>query len=92
MILINDTLAPVLVAAIRDSFQRNSEIISRCEVGDVTSVEAFLANLGLLETEVRQQYVALEQKNSQLLPYEKLWPEKVKAAPPGETPHLTLVE
>lgn len=90
MITINDGFAAVLVTALHDSLQRRSEIIDRNEVGDVTDVEEFLVHLGLLEGEVRKQYLALQQKNPKMIPYEKLWPEMAQE-PPG-SPDLKLIE
>ena len=68
MITISDTLAPVLVAAIRDSFKRNSDLVDGTEVGDVTNIEEFLVSLGILEGEVRKQYLALQKENKQMIP------------------------
>jgi hypothetical protein len=91
VITINDTLAPVLVAAIRDSFDRNTEIVDRHEVGDITSFQEFLISLTHLEAEVRRQYLALEKTNQQFIPYKDLWPE-MHEPPPREPPSLKLVE
>lgn len=89
MISISDALAPVLVAALRDSFKYRSDVIDGNEVGDVSDVEEFLVSLGLLEGEVRKQYLALQKQNPSLIPYEVLWPEMVKQQ--GEPP-LKIVE
>lgn len=82
MITISDGFAAVLVTALRDSFQRRSEIIDSNEVGDVTELEEFLVHLGLLEGEVRKQYLALRKQNPKMIPYVELWPE-VEQEPPG---------
>lgn len=49
MITISDALAPVLVAALRDSFKHRSDAIDGTEVGDVSDIEEFLVSLSLLE-------------------------------------------
>lgn len=89
MITISDGLAPVLVAALRDSFKYRSDAIDGNEVGDVSDLEEFLVSLGLLEGEVRKQYLAIQKQNPQMIPYEELWPEMVRQQ--GEPP-LKLVE
>lgn len=82
MITISDGLAAVLVTALRDSFQRRSDIIDTNEVGDISDVEEFLVHLGLLEGEVRKQYLALQKQNPKMIPYGDLWPE-IEQEPPG---------
>lgn len=89
MITISDALAPVLVAALRDSFKYRSDAIDANEVGDVSDIEQFLVSLGLLEGEVRKQYLALREQNPQMIPYAELWPEVLKQ--PGGSP-LKVVE
>jgi hypothetical protein len=88
MITINDALAPVLVAAIRDAYKLHSEAIDKTEVGDVSDMEEFLVSLGTLEAEVRRQYIQLETQNRQMIPYRKLWPEMLDEPPDSSAPKL----
>lgn len=81
MITISDGFAPLLVAALRDAHERCSELIERHQVGDVTDLEEYLMHLGLLEGEVRSQYMALQKQNPNMIPYEKLWPEVMREPP-----------
>jgi hypothetical protein len=90
VINISDGLAPVLVAALRDSFKCRSDAVDNSEVGDVSDLEQFLVSLGLLEAEVRKQYLALQKQHPEMIPYAELWPEMV-GPQPGEPP-LKLVE
>lgn len=71
MIEISETMAPVLVAALRDAI-RHHQAVAETEA-DPTDTEEFLLALGNLEMEVRRQYTKLEQQNRDLIPYEKLW-------------------
>jgi hypothetical protein len=75
MITISDTLACVLVAALKDSYERNCKLADAAEEGDVEDIEEFLLSLALLEGEVRKQYVALQTHNERMIPYQQLWPE-----------------
>jgi hypothetical protein len=90
LITISAGLAPILVAALRDSFKHRSEVVHSNEVGDVSDVEEFLVSLGLLEGEVRKQYLALQRANPQMIPYRELWPEIDDE--PSDPPELKLVD
>jgi hypothetical protein len=90
MITIGDGFAAVLVTALRDSLLRRSEIIDSSEVGDVAELEEFLVHLGLLEGEVRKQYLVLQKQNPQMIPYAELWPESEHE--PHGPPDLKLIE
>jgi hypothetical protein len=90
MITISETLAPVLVAAIRDAYKLHSDRVDATEVGDVTDLEEFLISLSILEGEVRAQYLALEKANKQMIPYRKLWPEMPDEPGPAPGPLKTI--
>jgi hypothetical protein len=66
-------MATLLVAALRDAIRYNTRRIDETEVGDVSSLEEYLVQLGNLEAEVRVQYEREQKKDSQMLPYEDVW-------------------
>lgn len=73
MITISNPMATLLVAALRDAIRYNTRRIDETEVGDVSSLEEYLVQLGNLEAEVRVQYEREQKKDSQMLPYEDVW-------------------
>lgn len=77
MISISKGMAPVLVSALRDATKNVADRIEATEVGDVSDLEEYLVQLGNLEAEVRKQYEQLAKADSQMIAYEKLWPDEV---------------
>lgn len=73
MIKINEVLAPVLVAAIRDATKYNSALSESKTIKDSSDIEEFLISLGNLEMEVKKQYEILEMQSEQMIPYNELW-------------------
>lgn len=73
MITISNPMATLLVAAIRDAIRYNNRRVDETEVGDVSSLEEYLIQLGNLAAEVRLQYEREQKKDAQMLPYEDVW-------------------
>jgi hypothetical protein len=90
MIVISDGFAPVLVSALRDALERCRERIDRGDAKEVADEEEFFIHLGSLVAEVREQYLAREKLDPQMIPYAALWPQTEPS--PATVPLLTLVE
>ena len=73
MIKINEVLAPVLVAAIRDATKYNYALSESKTIKDLSDIEEFIISLGNLEMEVKKQYEILEIQSEQMIPYNELW-------------------
>ncbi|MET0390558.1 MAG: hypothetical protein ABW321_31590 [Polyangiales bacterium] len=78
MITVTATLAPILVSALKDSYERCSGMADTHEAGDDSQSQEYLMRLWFLECEVREQYLALEKNNPKMIPYAKLWPESAR--------------
>jgi hypothetical protein len=72
VITIDEAMAPVLVVAIRDAIKHNTVILEAASTDDPGDHEEFLEYLAQLEAEVREQYLRMQARSPEMIPYAQL--------------------